>query len=129
MIDLNARAVSDSQKILNGELTTGSFAVDLKFTDLATPIANTETIKGFYNDTSLIGISIETNFPITGNKIGISFHQSDLTIWDGIVDLQRWKVEFTNGASQAIAVEIINVIPDRSFGEVLCMCKIISGHR
>ena len=128
MIDLHARAVSDSQKIHNNQLGTGGFAVDLKFTDpdnSGTP----QTIKGLYNDTALLGINIETNLPVRGSKIAVSFSQQDLTIWDGLVDLQRWKIEFVNGAGQSIAAEINDVIPDRSFGDVLVMKKIISGHR
>ncbi len=128
MIDLHARAVSDSQKIHNNKLGTGGSAVDLKFTDpdnLGTP----ETIKGLYNDTALLGINPENGLPVRGSKIAVSFHQSDLTIWDGLSDLQRWKIEFINGAGQSIAAEINGVIPDRSFGDVLVMTKIISGHR
>ncbi len=128
MIDLHARAVLDSQKIHNNELGTGGSAVDLKFTDpdnSGTP----ETIKGLYNDTALLGINPENGLPVRGSKIAVSFHQSDLTIWDGLSDLQRWKIEFINGAGQSIAAEINDVIPDRSFGDVLVMTKIISGHR
>lgn len=129
MIDLQARSVEDSQAIHNGTLGAGSFAVDMLFTDLVTPTPNTQTIKGLYNDTSLVGINLENNMPVRGSKIAISFHQSDLTIWDGLASLQRWKVRFTNGAGQIINCEINDPIPDRSFGDVLCMCKIISGHR
>ena len=128
MIDLQARAVSDSQKIHNNELGTGGFAVDLVFTDPDNS-GNPETIKGLYNDTSILGINPENGLPIRGSKIAVSFHQSDLTIWDGLSDLQRWKIEFVNGAGQSIAVEISDPIPDRSFGDVLVMTKIISGHR
>ena len=128
MIDLHARAISDSQKIHNNELGTGGFAVDLIFTDPDNP-GTPETIKGLYNDTALLGINPENGLPVRGAKIAVSFHQSDLTIWDGVSDLQRWKIEFTNGAGQSIAAEINDVIPDRSFGDVLVMTKIISGHR
>ena len=128
MIDLQARAVSDSQKIHNNQLGIGGFAIDLIFTDpdnSGTP----QTIKGFFNDTALLGINPENGLPVRGSKIAVSFHQSDLTIWDGISDLQRWKIEFVNGAGQSIAAEINDVIPDRSFGDILVMTKIISGHR
>lgn len=128
MVDLRARMVSDDKKIHNGTLGTGSFAVDLKFTD-PDDSGNPLTIKGMYEDTALLGINPENGLPVRGAKIPISFHQEDLTIWDGLADLQRWKVEFTNGAGQSIAVEINDVIPDRSFGNVLCMTTIISGHR
>ena len=128
MIDLQARAVSDSQKIHNNELGTGGFAVDLKFTDPDNP-STPKTVKGLYNDTALLGINPENGLPVRGAKIAVSFHQSDLTIWDGISDLQRWKIEFVNGAGQSISAEIDDVIPDRSFGDVLVMMKIISGHR
>ena len=123
-IDLQAKAVSDSQKIHNGTLGAGGFAVDLKFTDL---LANELTIKGLFNDISLT-INPETGMPMTGSRITISFHQSDLTIWDGKASLQRWKIEFTNGAGQTIIAELSDIMPDRSFGDVQCMCKIISGH-
>lgn len=128
MIDLQARAVSDSQKIHNNELGTGGFAVDLKFTDPDNP-GTPKTIKGLYNDTALLGINPENGLPVRGAKIAVSFHQSDLTIWDGVSDLQRWKIEFVNGAGQSISAEIDDVIPDRSFDDVLVMTKIISGHR
>lgn len=129
MIDLNARAVADSKKIHNGTLGTGSVSVDIKFTDLTTPTPNVQTITGLYNDTSLLGINPETGFPVRGSKIAISFHQVDLTIWDGLEDLQRWKMELVNGAGQTIVAELTDVIPDRSFGSVLIMCTIVSGHR
>ena len=128
MIDLQARAVSDSQKIHNNQLGTGGFGVDLKFTDPDNS-GNPKTITGLYNDTALLGINPENGLPVRGSKIAVSFHQSDLTIWDGVSDLQRWKIEFINGAGQSIAAEINDVIPDRSFGDVLVMTKIISGHR
>jgi len=123
-IDLQARAISDSQKIHNGTLGTGSFNVTLRFTSPT----ETQTIKGLYNDTSLLGINPENGLPVSGSKLAISFHQSDLTIWDGKADLQRWKVELVNGAGQTVLAEISNVIPDRSFGDILLMMKIISGH-
>ena len=126
MIDLQAISVQDSHDIINGDLGTGSFAVDLKFTDLST---NELTIKGWPDDTGIVGINVETNQFITGSKISIKFHQSDLTIWDGKASIQRWKIEFINGAGQTIICEIDNVFPDRSFGDILVMCKIISGHR
>lgn len=128
MIDLQARTVSDSQKIHNNELGTGGFAVGLIFTDPDNP-GTPKTIKGLYNDTALLGINPENGLPVRGAKIAVSFHQSDLTIWDGVSDLQRWKIEFVNGAGQSISAEIDDVIPDRSFGDVLVMTKIISGHR
>lgn len=124
-IDLHAKAISDSQKIHNGTLGTGVFAVDLKFTSLVPEIL---TIKGLYNDTSL-GVNPETGTLITSAKVAITFHQSDLTIWDGLTSLSRWKIEFTNGAGQLVLCEIENVAPDRSFGDVLVFCKIISGHK
>lgn len=125
-IDLHARAVSDSQKIHNGTLGVGGFNVSITFTDTSD---NTETIQGLYNDTSLIGIDPETGFPVRGSKLAITFSQSDLTIWDGLTSLQRWKISLTNGAGQTVVAEIFDVIPDRSFGDVLAMCKIISGHK
>lgn len=126
-IDLNAKAISDSQKIHNGTLGTGSFNVSIKFTDIAeTP--NVLTIQGLYNDTALIGINPENNLPVRGSKIAVSFHQSDLTIWNGTDDLQRWKIELVNGAGQTVNTEVMDVIPDRSFGDVLLMLKIITGH-
>lgn len=128
MIDLRARMVEDDQAIHNGTLGAGSFAVDLKFTS-TDDVPLTETIKGFYEDTALLGINPENGLPVRGAKIPISFHQADLTIWDSLSDLTRWQVEFTNGAGQLISVEIFDVIPDRSFGSVLCMSKIIPGHR
>ena len=127
-VDLQAKSVSDSQKIHNGTLGTGGFNVDLLFTDLATPTANTLTIQGLYNDTSL-SINPETGLLLIGAKIPVSFHQSDLTIWDGLADLQRWTIQFVNGAGQTIIGEIESVIPDRSFGDVVVMLTIISGHR
>ena len=127
-VDLQAKSVSDSQKIHNGTLGTGGFNVALLFTDLATPTANTQTIQGLYNDTSL-SINPETGLLLIGAKIPVSFHQSDLTIWDGLADLQRWKIQFVNGAGQTIIGEIDSVIPDRSFGDILVMLTIISGHR
>ncbi len=123
-IDLQAKAVSDSQKIHNGTLGTGGFAVDLEFTSLVPDVL---TIKGLFNDTSIV-INPENGLPMTGSKIGISFQQSDLTIWDGLESLQRWKIVFTNGAGQEINCEISSVNPDRSFGAVEVTCKIISGH-
>jgi len=127
-VDLQAKSVSDSQKIHNGTLGTGGFNVALLFTDLATPTANTQTIQGLYNDTSL-SINPETGLLLIGAKIPVSFHQSDLTIWDGLADLQRWTIQFVNGAGQTIIGEIDSVIPDRSFGDILVMLKIVSGHR
>jgi hypothetical protein len=126
-IDLQAKAVLDSQKIHNGTLGGGGFNVDLTFTDLET-IPNTETIQGLYNDTALLGISPDNGLPVRGAKIAVSFHQSDLTIWDGKSSLQRWTIQFVNGAGQTVIVEIMDVIPDRSFGDVVCICKIVSGH-
>ncbi len=126
-IDLHARAVSDSQKIHNNNLSVGGFAVDLKFTDPANP-GTPQTISGLYNDTALLGISPDNGLPVRGAKIAVSFHQADLTIWDGLADIQLWKIEFVNGAGQSVAAEIYDVMPDRSFGDVLVMCKIISGH-
>lgn len=123
-IDLQAKAVSDSQKIHNGTLGAGGFSVVMKFTDL---LANDLTIKGLFNDISLT-INPETGMPMTGSRIAISFHQSDLTIWDGKASLQRWKVEFVNGAGQNIICELSDIMPDRSFGDVQVLCKIISGH-
>lgn len=129
-IDLQAKTVIDSQKIHNGTLGAGGFNVSLKFTDL---LANELTIQGLFNDISLV-INPE-GMLVTGSKIAISFQQSDLTTWDGKSSLQRlsssslfWKVEFTNGAGQDIVCEIIDVMQDRSFGDVQCMCQIISGH-
>ena len=127
MIDLQAKSVSDSQKIHNNTLGTGGFAVDLTITEFNNP-GNTITIKGLYNDTG-ITIDFESGMPTTGAKIAVSFHGSDLTIWDGVQDLQRWKVEFENGSGQSMVVEISDVMPDRSFGDILTLCKIISGHR
>ncbi len=124
-VDLQARSVSDSQKIHNGKLGVGGFNVSMKFTDLSD---NTKTIQGLYSDTSLVGINPENGMPVRGSKFAISFHQSDLTIWNGTDDLQRWKVELTNGAGQSMVAELSDIIPDRSFGDVLCMCKITSGH-
>jgi len=126
-IDLQARSVSDSQKIHNGTLGTGGFNVSLKFTDLAT-IPNILIIQGLYNDTAL-DINPDNGLPAVGSKLSISFHQSDLTIWDGKADLQQWKIELINGAGQSIIAKVNTVIPDRSFGEVLLLMKIISGHR
>ena len=126
-IDLQAKSVSDSQKIHNGTLGTGGFSVDLKFTDLVTPTPNTLTIKGLYTDVSL-SINPE-GMLVTGSKLAISFSQQDLTIWDGKADLQRWTIELVNGAGQTVIAEISDVIPDRSFGEILVMTKIISGHK
>ena len=124
-VDLQARSVSDSQKIHNGTLGVGGFNVDLKFTDL---VANTKTIQGLYSDTAL-AINPETGFPVSSSKLAVSFSQQDLTIWDGKADLQRWTVELVNGAGQSIVAEINDVIPDRSFGDVLLMMTIVSGHR
>ena len=125
-IDLQARSVSDSQKIHNGTLGTGGFNVSLKFTDL---LANTLTIHGLYNDTALLGINPDNGLPVRGSKLAISFHQSDLTIWNGTDNLKRWKIELVNGAGQTVIAEIDDVIPDRSFGDVLLMMKIVSGHK
>ena len=124
-VDLQARSVSDSQKIHNGKLGVGGFNVSMKFTDLSD---NTKTIQGLYSDTSLVGINPENGLPVRGSKFAISFHQSDLTIWNGTDDLQRWKVELVNGSSQSMVAELSDIIPDRSFGDILCMCKITSGH-
>ncbi len=126
-IDLQERSVSDSQKIHNGTLGTGKFNVSLKFTNPADP-GTPQTIQGLYNDTSLVGINPENGLPLRGSKIPISFHQSDLTIWNGTDDHQRWKIEFVNGVGQSIVGELSDIIPDRSFGDVLCMCKIAGGH-
>jgi hypothetical protein len=127
VIDLNARATSDSQAILNGTLGAGSFARDITFTDPANP-GTPQTIKGWAFDTALLGINPETGFPVRGSKLAVSFFQSDLTIWDGKADIQRWTVEFTNDAGQAIVAGVSDVIPDRSFGDVLLMLKIKQGH-
>ena len=124
---MQAKSVSDSQKIHNNQLGTGGFAVDMTFTDPANP-GTPQTIKGLYNDTSL-AVNPETGLIVIGSKVAISFHQSDLTIWDGLTDLQRWQVEFTNGAGQDITAELYSIIPDRSLGDILSMCKIVSGHR
>lgn len=126
-IDLHARAISDSQKIHNGRLGAGGFDVEMTFTDLSTS-PNNLTIRGLYNDVS-VTVDSETGQIMTGAKIAVSFHQSDLMIWDGKESLQRWKVAFTNGAGQDITAEIMQVLPDRSFGDVLVLCKIIGGHR
>jgi len=126
-IDLQARSVSDSQKIHNNLLGVGGFAVDIIFTDPDNP-GTPQIIKGLYSDTALLGINPENGLPVRGSKFAISFHQSDLTIWNGTDDLQRWKVELVNGAGQTVIAELFDIIPDRSFGDVLCMCKIVSGH-
>lgn len=126
-IDLHDRAVSDSQKIHNNNLGAGGFSVDMEFEDLVTPIPNKLTIKALYNDVA-IQIDPEQGSPVQGSQLSISFHQSDLTIWDGLADLQRWKISFTNGAGQIIKAEIDYPWPNRSFGDVVCLCKIISGH-
>ena len=126
MIDLQAQSVQDSHDIINGTLCAGSFSVDLKFTDISTP-ANELTISGLFDDVALT-INPETGFPMIGSKVPIKFHQSDLTIWDGKTSLQRWKIEFTNGASQSMNVEINSIMPDRTFGDIVAMTKIISGH-
>lgn len=123
-IDLQAKSVKDSQKIHNGTLGAGGFSVDMTFTNL---VGGSLTIKGLFNDISLT-INPETGMFVTGSKIVISFHQLDLTLWDGKASLQRWKVGFSNGAGQNIVAELENIMPDRSFGDVQCMCKIISGH-
>ena len=123
-VDLHTRSVSDSQKIHNGTIGTGKFNVSMLFTDRE---ANTETIQGLYNDTALL-INPENGLPLIGSKITISFSQSDLTIWDGIADLQRWTVQFVNGAGQTIIAELMGIKPDRSFGDVQADCKIVSGH-
>ena len=125
---MQSKMVSDSKKIHNNQMGTGGFAVSLKFTNNLT-VPQSLTIKGFYSDTSLLGINPENGLPVRGSKIAISFHQSDLTIWDGKSDLQRWKIELINGAGQTVTAEISDVIPDRSFGDVLLMTKIISGHK
>ena len=124
-MDLLSRIKDDSKKIHNGTLGAGSFNTPCKFTS-SDDLSN-ETIQILYNDTSL-DISIETGLPIIGSKIAISFFQDDLTIWNGTDDLQRWKIEFTNNVSQSIIAEIDSVMPDRSIGDVVCICKIISGH-
>lgn len=126
-INLHARAISDSQKIHNGTLCVGGFNVPMKFTDITTPTPQTLTIQALYNDTSLV-FNPETGLPMIGSKIGFSFHQSDLTIWNGTDSLQRWKIEFTNGAGQVIIAEINSPMPDRSFGDVAGTATIISGH-
>ena len=126
-IDLHARAVSDSQKIHNGTIGTGKFNISIKFTDPANP-GTSQTIQGLYNDTSLVAINPENSLPVRGSKFALSFSQQDLTIWDGLADLQRWKIELINGAGQSVVGELFDIIPDRSFGDVLCMCKIASGH-
>lgn len=128
MIDLEARSVADSQKIHNGTLGAGGFNVSLKFTDLATPTPNTETIQGLYIDVSNIGINFDTGMPASGSKLWISFHQADLTIWNGTDDIQRWNLELVNGAGQTVVGEINDVKPDRSFGSVLASITIESGH-
>ena len=125
-IDLNARMVSDSQKIHNGTLGVGGFNVSLKFTNLAT---ESLTIQGLYTDTSLLGINPDNGLPVRGSKISVSFHQSDLTIWDGKADIQRWEIELVNGAGQSVTTEINDVIPDRSFGDVLLMLKVVKDGR
>ena len=125
-IDLNARMVSDSQKIHNGTLGVGGFNVSLKFTNLAT---ESLTIQGLYTDTSLLGINPDNGLPVRGSKISVSFHQSDLTIWDSKADIQRWEIELVNGAGQSVTTEISDVIPDRSFGDVLLMLKVVKDGR
>jgi hypothetical protein len=125
-IDLHAIAISDSQKIHNGNLSVGGSNVDLLIKNIGA--TQSQTIQGEYNDVSLT-VDAETGMVMTGSKIAVSFQQSDLTIWDGKSDLQRWTVEFTNGAGQDIKAEIMQVLPDRSFGDVVVLCKIVSGHR
>lgn len=128
MIDLHALAVQDSHDILNGTLGAGSFSVDLAFnTPAGAAVPKSQTIKGLYDDTSF-AINFETNLPATAPKIAVKFHQSDLTVWDGKESLQRWTVGFTNGAGQVVTAEVKDVIPDRSFGDVLLMCVIVDGH-
>jgi len=127
-IDLQAKSVSDSQKIHNGTLGTGGFNVSLLFTKYNEP-STFLTIQGLYNDTALLGINPDNGLPVRGSKLAISFSQQDLTIWNGTDDLQRWKIELVNGAGQTVIAEINDVIPDRSFGDVLLMMKIISGHQ
>lgn len=125
-IDLQAKAVEDSRKIHNGTLSVGGFAVDMTFTDLVAPTPNTLTIKGLFTDISL-AINPETGMFMIGGKVVISFHQLDLTIWDGKADLQRWKVQFVNAFGQTVIAELDAVMPDRVFGDVQVNCKIISA--
>lgn len=125
-IDLYSRAVSDSKKIHNGSMGAGGFNTSMTFTDSGTTPQSLE-IQVLVNDTSLV-FSPQTGLPMVGSKIGLSFHQSDLTIWDGTSDLKRWKIQFVNGAGQTILAEINSVMPDRSFGDVACTATIISGH-
>lgn len=122
MIDLHALEVSDSKAIHEGTIGVASDSVDMTFTEPGTSGA-TQTIKAKYNDTSLL-FSIETGLPVTGSKIAISFHQSTLTIWDGKATLKNWKIQFTNGAGQAVTALINDVRPDRSFGDVVCTCEL-----
>lgn len=125
-VALHDRIVSDSQKIHNNEMIGGD-AVEVTFSDTEdTP--NELTIMASYNDISLT-VDAETGMIIAGSKISIFFQQSDLTIWDGLASMQRWTVAFTNGAGQDISAEISQVLPDRSFGDVTVLCKIVSGHR
>ena len=125
-ISLHDRAVSDSQKIHNNNLSVGGFSVDMKFQDLSDPV-NELTIKALYNDVAQ-QVNPETGYPIIGSLLSISFHQSDLTIWNGTASLQDWKISFTNGAGQDIEGVIKYPWPNRSFGDVVCLCEVSSGH-
>lgn len=124
-IDLHARAVSDSKKIHNGTLGVGGSNVSMTFT--SSNGTDVETIQCLYNDTSLV-FNPDTGMPMIGSKIGFSFHQSELTIWDGASSLKGWIIEFINGADQTIKAEINSPMPDRSFGDVAGTATIISGH-
>lgn len=124
-IDLHARAVSDSKKIHNGTLGVGGFNVSMTFS--SSNGEDFQTIQCLYNDTSLV-FNPDTGMPMIGSKIGFSFHQSELTIWDGTSSLKGWIIEFANGAGQTIKAEINSPMPDRSFGDVAGTATIISGH-
>ncbi len=123
-IDLHAKAASDSQKIHNNNLGTGGDSVEVTVADTD---SNELTLYGRYTDVSM-AIDPETGMMVTGSRVGISFHQSDLALWDGVSDMQRWTVSFTNGAGQTVEGEIVNVMPDRYFGDVVVIINVSSGH-
>ena len=145
-VDLNARMIADSQKIHNGELSTGGWPTAFIFThvdvnvwvscealqfgdyqfgpqvlfgaqDLYQDHTETQTVNGIYSDIGVL-LNPDTGMPMTGSKIGCSINLADLTIWDKKSSLNRWTASFTNNAGLVCTGELRNVFPDFTFNDL-----------
>ncbi len=126
MIDLNARIKTDSQKIHQGTLGAGSFATDITIT--RPDGSDSLTITGLYNDIS-IAINPQTGMPIVGSTIAISVHLDDFTTWDRLESLDRWRVSFVDNSGLNCIGEMINAMPDFTFGDLFFSLQLDKGKR